>query len=141
MALNIELLQQSFDKARPIGAEVVDAFYTFLLTDNPDLVDVFRHADMSRQKDALLKSLIFIVDNLETPERVVTYLTDLGERHAPYQVDEAEYQKVGTALLKSFAYFFEDEWTAELEEAWTEAYGFIASTMLAGTRAARTPTS
>jgi hypothetical protein len=39
---------------------------------------------------------------------------------------------VGASLLKTFSYFFKENWTAELNEQWTVAFGAIKSMMMEG---------
>ncbi len=61
---------------------------------------------MPRQKNALLVSLVHIVDKLES-EKLGGYLKNMGARHLNYNPEEERYDLVGASLLKTFAYFFE----------------------------------
>jgi hemoglobin-like flavoprotein len=131
MSLNIELLRSSFEKVKPIANEVADKFYDFLWTDYPASKALFEGVDMKRQKGALLGSLVHIVDNLES-EKLGGYLKNMGARHLDYDTAPEHYDLVGASLLKTFAFFFDDEWTEELSVAWTDAYGVISSLMIEG---------
>jgi hemoglobin-like flavoprotein len=136
MSLNIELLRSSFEKVKPIANDVADKFYENLWTDYPASKALFDGVDMKKQKGALLGSLVHIVDHLES-EKLAGYLKNMGARHLKYNTEDEHYDLVGASLLKTFAYFFDDEWTEELELAWTDAYGVISSVMIEGANEAR----
>lgn len=132
MGLNVELLRASFEKAKPIAGEVADKFYEHLWGDYPQSKALFKNVKMPNQKKALVGSLVFIVDNLENPEKLSEYLGAMGGRHVGYGTQPEHYEWVGASLLKTFAYFFGDDWTEELNNAWADAYGAITQLMLAG---------
>ena len=131
MSLNIELLRSSFEKVKPIANDVADKFYEYLWTDYPASKAIFEGIDMKKQKGALLGSLVHIVDNLES-DKLPTYLKKMGGRHVNYNTADEHYDLVGASLLKTFAYFFDDEWTDELQTAWADAYAVISSLMIEG---------
>lgn len=132
MSLNVELIRESFEKAKPIADKVADKFYEFLFEDFPGAKVLFEDVKMAAQKKALLDSLTFVVDNIDNSEKLVPYLKKMGTRHIAYGTEEEHYTWVGQSLLKTFAFFFGDDWTDELETQWTLAYTFIAETMLEG---------
>ena len=134
MELNVKMIRDSFAVAKPIAGDVANYFYKTLWEDYPQAKALFADAKMDKQKKALIGSLVFIVDNVDNPDKLVPYLKSMGERHVSYGTKEEHYGWVGSSLLKTFAYFFGDNWTAELEEQWTLAYNFIANTMLEGAK-------
>ena len=133
MSLNIELLRSSFEKVKPMASDVADKFYEFLWSDYPGSKALFEGVDMNRQKKALLGSLVYIVDHLES-EKLVPYLKSMGSRHLDYNTEPEHYDLVGASLIKTFAFFFDDEWSDELNQAWSDAYGVISSTMISGAK-------
>lgn len=134
MSLNVELIRSSFEQAKPIGLKVMDYFYKTMFKDYPEAKKVFKGVDMKKQKKALLNSLVFVVANLEDPKKIKNVLSTMGERHNGYGIQPEHYEWVGASLLKSFAHFFGDAWTEELENAWADAYWWMADTMKAGAR-------
>ena len=132
MGLNIKLLRGSFEALKPQAAAIADRFYENLWNDNPGADQLFANADMSKQKLALVNSLVFVVNHLEKPAELEKYLHALGARHVGYGAEEIHYDLVGAALLKTFAEFAGDLWTPELADQWTQAYGIIASIMKEG---------
>ena len=135
MSLNIELIRESFEKAKPIAGEVADKFYEFLWGDYSQSKALFEGVNMDKQKKALIGSLVFIVDNVDNAEKLVPYLHSMGERHTAYGTQKEHYAWVGQSLLKTFAHFFGEDWTKELEGEWIKAYNFIAETMMEGAAA------
>lgn len=134
MSLDIDLIRSSFEKAKPIAQDVVNQFYEFLFSDYPEAKPLFEGVQMENQKSALLNSLVYIVDHLDRPDKLIPYLQKMGGRHVDYGTEEEHYPLVGQTLLKTFAHFFGDDWTEELQEEWTKAYMFIAEQMLIGAR-------
>lgn len=132
MSLNVELIRKSFDMAKPIGMEVAEKFYEILWEDFPAVKAMFQGLDMQTQKRALMSSLTFVVDNVDNPEKLIPYLKSMGERHVKYGVEEEHYEWVGQSLLKTFVFFFEDNWTDELQDEWISAYNVVANTMQEG---------
>ena len=132
MSLNIQLIRDSFEKAKPIADKVADKFYEFLWTDYPAAKPLFEGVPMKGQKKALIGSLVYIVDHVDQADKLVPYLKSMGERHVKYGTQPEHYDWVGSSLLKTFAFFFGEEWTDELQNEWTDAYNFIAETMISG---------
>ncbi len=84
MTLNVPLLEQSFALIRPQAQAFVDSFYRTLFTDYPEASPLFNHTNMAMQEDLLLRSLIFVVDNLHQPTVLAETLRGLGARHVHY---------------------------------------------------------
>lgn len=77
-------------------------------------------------------SLVLVVENLRNPGYLTTVLQQLGERHVRYGAMRQHYPIVGAELLKTFESYLGEEWTPEVKQAWTDAYGMIANIMLDG---------
>lgn len=136
MSLDPQVIRDSFEKVKPIANEAVSYFYEKLFADHPGVTPLFQNADMDLQKKALINSLVFIVDHIEEAEKLTDYLESLGQRHIAYGAEEELYEPVGATLLATFAHFFKDDWTEELQEQWTIAYSVIYKTMLNGAKKA-----
>lgn len=132
MALNVQMIRDSFSIAKPIAPQVMDKFYELLFTDYPKLKPLFNESRMEQQKKALTMGLVFIVENLEQTENLSEYLRQSGKRHFGYGVKTEHYDMVGATLLKTFAHFFQEKWTAELKTEWTNAFGVIKTLMIEG---------
>lgn len=132
MSLKVELLEESFEKVKPEANEFVESFYANMFRDNPEAQPLFENTDMKKQRQMLLQSLAFTVNNLRKPEELSKALKGLGARHVKYGALPAHYPIVGSALLKTFEQYLGDGWTPEVKQAWIDAYQVITTLMLEG---------
>ena len=132
MSLNVELLESSFEKVKPNVDEFGKAFYQILFETAPAAKPLFAHTDLGKQQKMLTSSLALVVENLRNPEVLTSTLKGLGARHVKYGALPEHYPIVGGALLQTFEKFLGDEWTADVKQAWVDAYGAITTIMLDG---------
>ncbi|QGY04024.1 HAMP domain-containing protein [Methylobacterium mesophilicum SR1.6/6] len=127
-ATQVERVQASFAKVRPIADTAADLFYERLFAIAPQVRPLFP-ADMTVQKRKLMAMLALAVANLDKPEALVSAVTDLGLRHRGYGTHEAHYEAVGAALLWTLEQGLGADFTPEIREAWAETYGVVAGLM------------
>lgn len=132
MSLKIKLLETSFEKIKPQALEFSDRFYQILFQHNPELKEMFRNVSLELQEKKLIASLGLIVENLRNPDELDLALKSLGARHFEVGTFAEHYPLVGKALLEAFAEYLQQDWTPDLEQAWSEAYHLISETMLEG---------
>ncbi|MEA5469155.1 globin family protein, partial [Spirulina sp. 06S082] len=132
MSLQVEALEQSFEKIKPNADEFVSSFYENLFTANPEAKPLFGSTDMASQKKKLLASLVLVVENLRKPDTLSEALKGLGAKHVKYGALPEHYPLVGNALLTTFEQYLGADWTGEVKQAWVEAYGAITELMLSG---------
>lgn len=132
MALNIELLESSFNNIKPRALEFSASFYHFLFQHYPELEKMFEAVDQPAMEKKLIASLALIVENLRNPEALTSALKSLGARHAQIGTVQAHYPMIGNILIYTFSQYLGKNWTPELAEAWEEAYNLIADLMLSG---------
>lgn len=101
MALNVELLEQSFELVKPQADEFVASFYNNLFTDYPAAKPLFEHSSMAKQQQMLKGALVMVVENLRKPEVLSGALKGLGARHVKYGALPEHYPLVGNSLLKT----------------------------------------
>jgi len=130
MSLNIELLEQSFELVKPHADEFVASFYENLFAAHPEVKPLFANTNIVKQQKQLLNALVFVVENLRNPDALGKTLTALGNRHVGYGTTPEHYSAVGQALLMSFEQCLQENWTPEVKQAWTDAYGVITVLML-----------
>ncbi len=132
MALQVELLENSFEKVKPQANEFVASFYNHLFTDYPEAQPLFEGTDMEKQGGKLLQSLVLVIENLRKPDALSNALKGLGARHVKYGALPEHYPLVGATLLKTFEQYLGEAWTEEVQTAWVDAYGAITTIMLDG---------
>ncbi len=129
----MELIRSSFDKFRDCGDAGPVRFYRRLFADSPSVRSLFPD-DVSKQARKFLQSLNVIVGSLSSTDRTTRMLQRLGERHQGFGVNPGHYPVVGKALVETLREELGDEFTEEIETAWTNAFELISSAMLSGTQ-------
>ena len=131
MSLKVDVLAESFDLVVPQKEAFAEAFYNRLFFMYPQTTVLFTDTDMKKQQDALVAALALVISSLKNSknDQLASVLQSLGERHEGYGVKPEHYPMVGDALLKTFADFFGDQWTTELNDAWGDAYTAIVGLM------------
>ncbi|HEY9810785.1 MAG TPA: globin domain-containing protein [Halomicronema sp.] len=133
--LDIELLEQSFEKIKPRADEFAASFYENLFVAYPEVKPLFAKTDMQKQEKKLLNSLVLVVESLRNTEALGQVLNALGARHIGYGAIPVYYSAVGEALLTTFEQYLEKDWTPEVKLAWSDAFAAISEQMLKANRA------
>ena len=127
----IEIVKQSFAKIMPFKEQAAELFYCRLFELDPSLRLMFK-SDMTEQKQKLMVALALVVTNLEKMDGLLPAVRELGRRHKSYGVRNRHYDVVGAALLWTLEIGLGTGWSAELAEAWQQAYGRVAAAMIEG---------
>lgn len=123
----ISLVQKSFEI---VPAEIAaDLFYTRLFELDPSLRPLFK-GDMKAQGAKLMDMIAVAVRGLSNLDRIVPAVQDLGVRHSGYGVTPDHYDTVGSALLWTLEKGLGEQFTDDVQEAWTAAYILLSSTMI-----------
>lgn len=125
-----ELLEESFAALAPQGEALAARFYERLFVKYPEVVPLFEDISITGQQKKLLASLVLLVQNLHNPEVLTEYLQGLGARHVQYGVTEDDYPKVAENLLAVMEEFAGDLWTPDVQAAWENTLGTVATIML-----------
>ena len=141
MSLNVHALRQSFELVVERAPDLTHRFYDILFARYPEARPLFGRSSRPAQEQMLTAALAAVLDHLEDASWLRSTLGALGERHTGYGVTAEMYGWVGESLLATLAEVAGSAWTAEVAAAWTEAYGAIASMMMAGTGVRRAPLS
>ena len=130
--MDLDALETSFDLVAGRGDELTEIFYARLFAAAPAVQPLFAGTDMARQQQMLLAALVLLRNSLRNLEAVVPTLHRLGARHVAYGAQAAHYPVVGAVLIETMAELAGDAWENRYSEAWSEAFGVVASAMLAG---------
>jgi hemoglobin-like flavoprotein len=138
MSLDVETLRSSFALVVERNPELTSRFYEIFFDRYPQVKPLFgvRKAQEVQAK-MLTEALVAVVDHLEDAPWLTEQLGALGAKHLDYGVDDEMYDWVGECLLAALAEVAADDWTPQVEAAWTAAYGAIASLAIAGAQRAR----
>jgi hemoglobin-like flavoprotein len=133
MALNVGLLRDSFDLVATTNPKFTTRFYEILFDRYPQAQAMFPVGNRAKQAEMLTGALVAVMDHLEDAPWLASTLGALGEKHLSYGVRREMYDWVGACLLTALAETAGSKWNAELNAAWSEAYGAIVSLMAART--------
>jgi hemoglobin-like flavoprotein len=125
------LVQQSWTQVAPIAATAAALFYDRLFTLDPSLRALFRATDMKEQGKKLMQTLAVVVKGLDNLDQLLPAVQALGRRHGGYGVREEHYETVGQALIWTLEKGLRHRFTDAVREAWTAAYGTLATVMKA----------
>ena len=128
---DIDLIRTSWSGVEPIADTAAGLFYGRLFELDPAIERLFRRTDMAAQRKTLMQTLTVVVKSLDKLEQLVPAVQALGRRHAGYGVREAHYATVGEALLWTLEQGLGASFTPPVRAAWAEAYGILASVMIA----------
>lgn len=127
----INLIEKNFEQIAEQQKNFATHFYNQLFALKPTLRLLFP-SDLTEQKKKLMITLGVAIKTLNQPEKLIPVLEELGRKHALYGVRDEHYETVGAAILQTLNFALGDEFTEESENAWTEMYGFVATTMKRG---------
>ncbi len=134
MALNVKVLRESFELVVERSPNVTRRFYEILFERYPQTREMFPESRRANQEAMLTGALVAVIDHLEDAPWLTSTLQGLGAKHVAYGVTDEMYGWVGDSLLRTLAEVAGPAWSAEIEQAWSEAYGAIAGLMQAGAR-------
>ena len=123
------LVQESWEKVKPIQDTAAGLFYGKLFELDPNLRPMFANSDMKEQGKKLMTMIGFAVKGLDSLGELVPAVQSLGKRHIGYGVEASHYDTVGSALLDTLEKGLDGDFTSETKEAWTITYTTLASVM------------
>jgi hemoglobin-like flavoprotein len=129
----IDLLRESIALLPKENLDPVRVFYSRLFELAPEVRPMFNQ-DIGLQAKKFSDMLAWVIAHLDNPERLSRELRELGARHSGYGVKVDQYAFVGSALMWMFQRSLGDRFTAEMEEAWLEAYAFMSLEAERGSR-------
>ena len=134
----IRLVKQSWKTLRAIDPVIVgDLFYSKLFMANPSLRNMFPKK-MDEQYTKLMDMLSVIIARLDRMDELNEDIAAMARRHVHYGVRPAHYKLVGNALLWTLRQGLGQDWTIDLEQAWTKCYSNLADTMMRATELKKT---
>ncbi|MEM9365025.1 MAG: globin family protein [Planctomycetota bacterium] len=125
----IALVQDSWEKVKPISEQAAELFYGRLFELDPSLKPLFK-GDMKEQGKKLMATLNLAVTSLTKLEAILPAVQELGRRHVEYGVPDESYNTVGEALLWTLGQGLGEAFTNDVKAAWTTTYVTLSTVML-----------
>lgn len=136
MTLQADVLSDSLDLLFNREPDFTHHFYRLLMARHPESQRMFELVDMEAQEVKLSEMLVLLVRQLENDAWVMATLKELGRDHVKYGVTAEMYPWVAQCLLDTAKACCGEDWTSEINAAWSDALTVIASVMLEGVRGA-----
>ncbi|HTV35539.1 MAG TPA: globin family protein [Xanthobacteraceae bacterium] len=125
----VKAIQDSFTKVVPIADQAAALFYGRLFEIAPEVKPLF-HSDMKEQGRKLMATLAVVVNGLDNLSSILPAASALAKRHVDFGVKASDYEPVGSALLWTLERGLGEQWTPELEAAWSAAYALLSQFMI-----------
>jgi hemoglobin-like flavoprotein len=129
----ITLVQASWKDILAVSETAAQLFYLRLFALDPSLRPMFK-GEIREQGRKLIAMMSVVVNGLARIETLAPVIEALGRRHAGYGVKDEHYTAVATALLWALEQSLGARFTPDVRDAWSAAYGLLASTMQGAAR-------
>ncbi|SFD09308.1 globin domain-containing protein [Tropicimonas isoalkanivorans] len=114
-------VKQSFEDLRPHHEPTSYDFYEELFARAPELRQLFRD-DLKGQGMRFMNTLGLVLDDMTNPNGTTVDYAELGHLHTTLGVRQAHFEPMEDALMASLGKKLGNEFTADLEEAWRNAF-------------------
>jgi hemoglobin-like flavoprotein len=125
----IHLVQASWKRVAPVREEAAALFCAKLFRMDPRLKSLCK-TDMREQGRQLAGMLGTLVANLARFDGPMPRVQELGRHHVACNIKREQHETMRAALLETLEAALEDDFTAEVRNAWSAAYAMLATAMI-----------
>ena len=124
----IEIVKSTVPLLAEAGTVFTEHFYSRLFSHNPELQDIFNMTNQrsGRQQFALFNALAAYAQNIDNLAVLKEALARINHKHASMHILPEHYPIVGGHLIGTLKELLPEQFTAEVEYAWREAYALLA---------------
>jgi len=125
---HIDIIKSTIPLLENAGPALTGHFYQRLFSHNPELQDIFNMANQhsGRQQVALFEAIAAYAKNIENLAVLTTAVERIAQKHTSFNIKPHHYGIVGHHLIETLRELATEAFTADVEEAWTAAYQFLA---------------
>ncbi|GAL33433.1 flavohemoprotein [Vibrio maritimus] len=125
---HIEIIKSTIPLLESAGPALTQHFYQRMFAHNPELKDIFNmtHQKSGRQSVALFEAVAAYAKNIENLAALSAAVERIAHKHTSFHIKAEHYQIVGHHLIETLRELAPEAFTPAVEEAWTEAYLFLA---------------
>lgn len=118
---------------REHGVAITTAFYHNLFVEYPELKNLFNMSNQANgtQQQSLAAAVFAYAANISNPEVLTPVISRIVHKHVSLGILPEHYPIVGRHLLGAIKEVLGDAATQSLLDAWAEAYGLLADTLIA----------
>lgn len=117
---------------REHGVAITTAFYHNLFVEYPELKNLFNMGNQAQgtQQQSLAAAVFAYAANISNPEVLTPVISRIVHKHVSLGILPEHYPIVGRHLLGAIKEVLGDAATQPLLDAWAEAYGLLADTLI-----------
>lgn len=127
----IQLVRSSWARILPIKEAAAELFYARLFNRYPEVRPYFK-GGLMEQGQKLFTMIDVAVQGIDRLDALQDSLRQAGKRHREYGVKQEDFPKVADSLLWTLKKGLGDDYTDEVEEAWSATYQRVAAIMAEG---------
>lgn len=128
----IQIVKSTVPVLEEHGEEITQRFYQLLLTNNPELKNIFNQTNqhLGRQSAALANAVYAAATYIDNLEAILPVVKQISHKHRSLQVKPEHYPIVGENLLKAIQDVLGLEPNNEIITAWEKSYKEIAAVFI-----------
>lgn len=111
------------------GEEITTVMYKFLFERNPELEELFKDAEPDQYKK-LAQAVYAYAANIDNLSALGKGIETMAKAHVKTNIKPEHYPLVGGALLSAIEDVLGDAASADVMNAWKEAYFFLADVLI-----------
>ena len=126
---HIEIIKSTIPLLENAGSALTSHFYQRLFSHHPELQDIFNMANQKtgRQQVALFQAIAAYAKNIENLSALTSAVERIAQKHTSFNIQADHYAIVGHHLIETLRELATEAFTPDVEDAWTNAYQFLAS--------------
>ncbi|KKL01849.1 NO-inducible flavohemoprotein [Rheinheimera mesophila] len=128
-AQTIAIVKSTIPLLESAGVAITNHFYQRMFRLNPELKDIFNMTNQhsGRQQFALFSAIAAYAKNIDNLAVLTETVERVAHKHTSFFIQPEHYGIVGHHLIETLRELAPDAFTPEVEQAWTEAYGALAT--------------
>ncbi len=129
---HIETVKSTIPLLESAGSAITKHFYQRMFSHNPELNDIFNlsHQHSGGQSAALFNAILAYAKHIDNLPALSSAVERIAHKHTSFNIQPQHYPIVGHHLIETLRELAADAFTPEVEEAWTAAYGQLASVFI-----------
>lgn len=126
---HIHIIKSTIPLLEAGGAALTAHFYQRMFRANPELMHIFNMANQhsGRQQAALFEAIAAYAKNIENLEVLQSAVERIAHKHTSLAIKAEHYAIVGHHLIETLRELLPQQFSSDVEEAWTSAYTFLAN--------------
>ena len=128
----IEIIKATVPALKIHAEEITKQFYPLLFSLHPEVIPYFNQTNQGKgtQPKALANAVIAYGANIDKLGNLSDAVSKIVQKHCSLGILPAQYDAVGSCLLKAIATVLKDAASDEVLNAWGKAYGQLAEILI-----------